>query len=391
MTEQDHETAGVSPEAKASAVEFLASFKSFKDEIAERMADVTGRVEALDAKAAEMRRPALATQAAGELPHQKAFAAYVRRGEEDGLKSLDVEAKGLNTAVQAEGGYLVTPQTAATIDSVLRSAGNLRTIARVVQVEAGAYDVLVDHNEIGAGWNDEVTAVAETTAPLIDRISIQLHELSANPKASQRLLDDAAFDVEAWLAERIADRFLRAESAAFVNGDGVDKPKGFLTKPMVADATWAWGSIGYVATGTSGGFDPNDPADALIDLVYALDADYRAGASFVMNSRTAGEVRKMKDAQGRFLWVEGLSMDHPARLLGYPVTIVEDMPDIGIDATPIAFGDFGHGYTVAERPDMRVLRDPYSAKPHVMFYATKRVGGDVTDYAAIKVLKFGTS
>ncbi|HUF56377.1 MAG TPA: phage major capsid protein [Thermohalobaculum sp.] len=390
MTEQDHELAGVSPEAKASAVEFLASFKSFKDDIAERMAEVSGRVEALDRKAADVRRPVLATQAGVELPHKKAFAAYVRRGEEDGLKALDVEAKGLNTAVQAEGGYLVTPQTAATIDSVLRSAGNLRAIARVVQVEAGAYDVLVDHNEIGAGWNDETT-VAETTAPLIDRISIQLNELSANPKASQRLLDDAAFDVESWLAERVADRFLRAESAAFVNGDGVNKPKGFLTKPMVEDASWAWGSIGYVATGTSGGFDPNDPADALIDLVYALDADYRAGASFVMNSRTAGEVRKMKDAQGRFLWVEGLSMDHPARLLGYPVTIVEDMPDIGVDATPIAFGDFGHGYTVAERPDMRVLRDPYSAKPHVMFYATRRVGGDVTDYAAIKVLKFGTS
>ena len=390
MTEHNHDMAGVSAEAKASAAEFLASFKSFKDDIAQRMNDVTGRVEALDRKAADMRRPALATQASVELPHQKAFAAYVRRGEEDGLKSLAVEAKGLNTAVQAEGGYLVTPQAADAIDSVLRSAGNLRSIARVVQVEAGAYDVLVDHNEIGAGWNDETT-VAETTAPLIDRISIPLHELSANPKASQRLLDDAAFDAEAWLAERVADRFLRAESAAFVNGDGINKPKGFLTKPMVDDASWSWGSIGYVVTGTSGAFDPNDPADAIIDLAYSLDAEYRAGASFVMNSRTAGEVRKMKDAQGRFLWVEGLSMDHPARLLGYPVTIVEDMPDIGVDSFPIAFGDFSHGYTVAERPDMRVLRDPYSAKPHVMFYATKRVGGDVTDYAAIKVLKFGTA
>ena len=390
MTDHDHQAGGVSAEAKAAAAEFLMGFKSFKEEVAKQMSDVTGRIDALDRKAADGRRPALATEAATELPHQKAFAAYVRRGEEDGLKSLDVEAKGLNTAVQAEGGYLVTPQTAQAIDSVLRSAGNLRSIARVVQVEAGAYDVLIDHNEIGAGWNDETT-VSETAAPLVDRISIPLHELSANPKASQRLLDDAAFDVGAWLADRVADRFLRAESAAFVNGDGVNKPKGFLTKTMVDNASWSWGSIGYVVTGSSGAFDLNDPADALIDLAYALDAEYRAGACFVMNSRTAGEVRKMKDSQGRFLWVEGLSMDHPARLLGYPVAIVEEMPDIGADSYAIAFGDFAHGYTVAERPDMRVLRDPYSAKPHVMFYATKRVGGDVTDYAAIKALKFGTA
>jgi len=133
------------------------------------------------------------------------------------------------------------------------------------------------------------------------------------------------------------------------------------------------------------------PADAIVDLVYALEAGYRANAVFVMNSKTAGAVRKMKDNDGRFLWADGLAAGEPARLMGYPVLIAEDMPDIGANAYAMAFGDFRAGYTIAERPDLRVLRDPFSAKPHVLFYATKRVGGDVTDFNAIKLLKFSAS
>jgi HK97 family phage major capsid protein len=242
---------------------------------------------------------------------------------------------------------------------------------------------------VGAGWADEVTATGETDTPQIERISIPLHELSALPKASQRLLDDAAFDIEGWLAGRIADKFARAEADAFINGNVPGRPKGILSHPTVDNGGWSWGNIGYVATGTAGDFDPTNASDAIVDLVYALGARYRANASFVMNSKTAGAVRKMKDADGRFLWSDGLSQGQPARLMGYPVLIAEDMPDIATDAMAIAFGDFGAGYTIAERPDLRVLRDPFSAKPHVLFYATKRVGGDVTDFAAIKLMKFG--
>lgn len=388
MTDFDTTTA---LDAKSAAGEFLRSFSAFKQDVSKRMTDLSTRVEHLDRKSVEARRPALETAASAALPHQKAISAYVRRGDDEGLRALAIETKGLNSAVSAEGGFLLDPRTANAVESVLRSTGSLRALARVVQVEAQAYDVLIDHNEIGAGWINEVAAVAETTAPLVDRISIPLHELSANPRASSRILEDAAFDVEAWLAERIADRFRRAESAAFISGDGVNKPVGVLTKTMVANASWQWGRIGYVATGSAGAFDPNDPADALVDLVYALGADYRAGAAFVMNSATAGEVRKMKDAQGRFMWMEGMTMEQPARLLGYPVAIVEEMPNIGANSFSILFGDFGHGYTIAERPDLRILRDPYSAKPNVVFFATKRVGGDVTDYAAIKALRFATT
>ena len=229
--------------------------------------------------------------------------------------------------------------------------------------------------------------MAETDTPQIARISIPLHELSALPKASQRLLDDSAFDIETWLAARIGDKFARAEADAFVNGDGVDKPTGFLPHPAVDNDSWAWDSIGYVPTGVDG----DVTADAIIDLVYALGAEYRANGTFVMNSKTAGTVRKLKDNDGRFVWVDGLAVGEPARLMGYRVLIAEDMPDIDDDAMAIAFGDFSAGYTVAERPDLRVLRDPFSAKPHVLFYATKRVGGAVSDFAAIKLMKFAAS
>jgi HK97 family phage major capsid protein len=176
-----------------------------------------------------------------------------------------------------------------------------------------------------------------------------------------------------------------------VTGDGVDKPTGFLTHNAVANDIWTWGNLGYVPTGATGDFASTDSADVIFDLVYSLDAEYRANGTFVMNSKTAGALRKLKDGDGRFLWTDGLAAEQPARLAGYPVVIAEDMPDIAAGAFAIAFGDFAAGYTVAERPDVRILRDPFSAKPHVLFYATKRVGGDVSDFAAIKLLKFAAS
>ncbi len=360
----------------------------FSAEIRTKLKTQDDRMTRLDRKTALAARPALEAKAEGQ-PHRAAFGAYLRTGEDDGLRGLSLEGKAMSTTVAADGGYLVDPQTAERVRGVLGATASLRAIASVVAVDAGSYDVLIDHAQAGAGWADETSARTETGTPQIDRISIPLHELSALPKTSQRLLDDSAFDIEGWLAGRIADTFARSEAAAFVSGDGIDKPTGILSYPQVDDDAFAWGSLGYVATGTDGGFDDTNPADAVIDLVYRLGAPYRAGASFVMNSRTAGALRKLKDADGRFLWSDGLSAGEPARLLGYPVLIAEDMPDIATDACALAFGNFEAGYTIAERPDLRVLRDPFSAKPHVIFYATKRVGGAVSDFAAIKLLKFG--
>lgn len=378
-------------EVKSALAGFLEDFKSFQSEIKFQLNEQENRLAMLDRKSIAMSRPPLAHATESETPHKKAFASYLRTGDDDGLRGLSLEGKALSTAVAADGGYLVDPQTAAEIVGVLRSASSIRSIANVVNVEATAFDVLVDHSDAGAGWATEADAPIETDTPQVERISIPLHELSALPRASQRLLDDSAFDVEGWLAQRIADKFSRAEAQAFILGDGVEKPTGFLTYPAVDNDLWSWGSVGYVPTGSDGDFNSSDSADAIVDLVYSLGARYRANATFVMNSKTAGAVRKMKDADGRFLWSDGLAAAEPARLMGYPVLISEDMPDIAIDSFAIAFGDFRAGYTVAERPDLRILRDPFSAKPHVLFYATKRIGGDVSDFAAIKLLKFAVS
>ena len=372
----------------AAIAGFMSDFKDFSHGINAKLQEQDDRMNKLDRKTMMTSRTALAHAASEDAPHQKAFAAYLRSGDDDGLRGLEMEGKAMGTAVAADGGYLVDPQTADTIQNTLSSTASIRSIASVVNVDATSYDVLVDHSEMGAGWATESSAVAETDTPKIERISIPLHELSALPKASQRLLDDSAFDIEGWLAGRIADKFARSEAMAFISGDGVDKPKGMLTYPTVDNSTWTWGNLGYVPTETAGGINRADP---IIDLVYALGAEYRANATFVMNSKTAGHVRKLKDNDGRFVWVDGIAMGEPARLMGYRVLIAEDMPDIADDSMSIAFGDFNAGYTVAERPDLRVLRDPFSAKPHVLFYATKRVGGAVSDFAAIKLMKFAVS
>jgi HK97 family phage major capsid protein len=381
----------LSPEqgAKAAVAEFIREFKGFRDDIQTRLDQQEGRMSMLDRKSHRATRPVLASAAEAEAPHQKAFGAYVRSGEDDGLRGLELEGKAMSTAMAGDGGYLVDPETSGRIQSTLSGGASIRQIANVVTVEATSYDVLIDHTDVGSGWSGE-SSVSETGTPTIDRISIPLYELSALPKISQRLLDDSAFDIEGWLAGRIADKFLRAEASAFVTGNGSDKPTGFLTHSKVADGAWAWDSLGYIVTGMDGGF-ASDAGDAVIDLVYALGARYRANGTFVMNSKTAGALRKLKDADGRYMWSDGLQAGEPARLLGYPVLIAEDMPDIATNSYSVAFGDFNAGYTIAERPDLRVLRDPFSAKPHVLFYATKRVGGDVSDFAAIKLLKFGTA
>ena len=380
----------VSPaeDLKAALTGFVSEFKTFSTGIHATLQKQEDRMNKLDRKTIMAYRPALATGAEADAPHQKAFAAYLRSGDDDGLRGLDLEGKALNSSVAAEGGYLVDPQTSESIRSTLSDTASLRAIANVVNVDATSYDVLIDHTEMGAGWATETASTVETDTPQIDRITIALHELSALPKASQRLLDDSAFDVEGWLAGRIADKFSRSEADAFINGDGVDKPTGVMNYPTVDNEVWTWGNLGYVPTGAAGDLGS---ADSIVDLVYALGAEYRANATFVMNSRTAGVVRKQKDADGRFLWSDGLAAGEPARLLGYPVLVAEDMPDVADGADAIAFGDFSAGYTIAERPDLRVLRDPFSAKPHVLFYATKRVGGAVSDFAAIKLLKFAAS
>lgn len=373
-------------ELKGALLGFVEELKSYRQDIQKKLDAQDDRMSMFERKNAFRARSPLSTEAAPEVPHQKAFNAYLRNGDDAGLRGLAIEEKGMTTA--SDGGFLAAPVVAQTVQNSLTNAVSLRALANVVAVDASSYDVLVDRDDMTTGWANETTAVASTSAG-VERVSIPLHELSAMPKASQRLLDDAAFDVETWLAERIADKFTRAEAYAFLRGDGLEKPSGLLNAPFDATGAGSIFTIGELKTGVSGAFGTNNAAEKLIDLVYALPAAHRGNAAFVMTSKTAATVRKLKDADGRFIWADSLAAGEPARLLGHPVMLAEEMPEIGPDARAILFGNFKAAYTIVERPELRVLRDPFSAKPHVLFYATKRVGGGLVDGRAVKALKFG--
>ncbi|AXC50148.1 phage major capsid protein [Paracoccus suum] len=364
---------------------FVQELKTFRKNVNNRLQVQENRMTMFDRKTALRGRSPLASSAEAEAPHQKAFNAYVRSGDEDGLRGLTLEEKAISVA---DGGFLMPTVVAENVQSALRSATSIRALANVVQIDASSYDVLVETGDTGTAWTNDIAATAESANAGLARISIPLNELSAMPKASQRLLDDAAFDVEAWLSERIAERFGRAEAAAFMTGNGTDKPKGLLTQATATLYTEDPLKIGVTATTTPGDFDVADPMGKLIEVIYALGAGYRAHASFVMNSKVAARLRRQKDADGRFLWQDSVSAGEPSRLLGYPVVVSEDMPDPVGGGVALLFGDFRAGYTIVERPELRILRDPFSAKPHVLFYATKRVGGAVTDARAIKRLNF---
>jgi HK97 family phage major capsid protein len=326
-------------------------------------------------------------QAAEE--RKTAWSAYVRKGDEGAL--LRSEAKSLSSLVPADGGHVAPPEVAATIDRRLTASSPMRRIASVRVTASGTFRKPIATSAPACGWVSETSARAETASPALDLISFPVGELYAMAAATQTLLDDAILDIDQWLAGEIAESFAVAEGAAFISGDGISKPKGLLGVTTAPDTTATWGQLGYLATGVAGGFAASNPVDRLVDLTYAPRTPYRANASFLMNRRTVGAVRKFKDSSGQYIWQPSLVAGQPATLLGFPVHECEDMPDIAAGAMAIAFGDFAKGYLVVDRADVRVLRDPYSAKPFVMFYVTKRVGGGVQDFDAIKLLKFSVS
>ncbi len=370
-------------DVKTDALE--ASFEALERED-EEVAALRGEVAALkarvDAQALAGARPALSGAKAEASPFVE---RYLRKGLEAG-----VELKAVSGATDAAGGYAVPQEIDAEIDKALTAISPIRAIANVVKVGSAGYRKLVTTGGTESGWVAETAARPETDTPVFNEIAPPFGELYANPAASQAMLDDAAFDVEAWLAHEIATEFARAEGAAFVAGNGTNKPKGFLAAPTSdeADGVRDFGTLQYLETGVDGGFPASNPQDRLIDLVQALRSPYRQGAVFVMNSATAARIRKFKTADGAFVWQPGLVAGQPDTLLGYPVVEAEDMPDVATNALAIAFGNFRAGYLIAERAETQILRDPFTNKPFVHFYATKRLGGQVMNSEAIKLLKF---
>jgi HK97 family phage major capsid protein len=348
------------------------------------------RVEAQAMAAARL--PLDGVKAAGPAERDAAGLAfterYLRRGLDTGL-----EMKSLSGATGADGGFAVPREIDAAIEQMLRAMSPIRALANVVATGTAGYRKLVATTGFASGWVSEVATRPETATPVFAEVAPPSGYLYANPAASQGMLDDVAFDLEAWLADEVAREFARAEGAAFVNGDGTNKPKGFLTYPTTnqIDTVRPYGTIQYVAAGAAGNFAASNPQDRLVDLVHSLSPAYRQGAAFVMASDTLARIRKFKTADGAFLWQPSMQAGQPATLLGYPVIEAEDMPVIAADSLSIAFGNFKAAYIVADRGETGILRDPYSNKPFVHFYATKRVGGAVTNSAALKLMKFSAT
>ena len=322
---------------------------------------------------------------AGAAAKDAGFDRFVRSG-------AAVEMKAFTGVSGDSGGYAIPREIDAQIDRTLAAISPIRAIANVVKVGTAGYRKLVTTGGTPSGWAAETDARPGTASPTFNEIVPPMGDLYANPSASQAMLDDAAFDLEQWLASEIAVEFARAEGSAFVNGSGISRPRGFLQTPTATtgDASRAFGTLQYLASGAAGDFGAN-PQDRLIDLVQALRAPYRQGASWVMNAATVARLRKFKTADGQFLWQPSMLAGQPATLLGYPVVEAEDMPDVAANSLSIAFGNFAQGYIVTERAETQILRDPYSNKPFVTFYATKRVGGCVSNSEAIKLMKFAAS
>lgn len=341
-----------------------------------------GHKAALDRATAERGRPAI--EGKGALPdgeYKEAFSSYVKRGEE----------KALQAGVAGDGGYVVPAEVENEITRLMTHLSPIRAIAGVRQVSASVYKRPITISGPQTGWVGETASRPTTNSQTLAELSYPTTELYAMPAATSSFLDDAAVDVGQWIADEVNAAFAAQETTAFVNGDSVNKPSGFLGSPKVAETSWAWGSLGYLATGVSGGMPAGHASDILIDLVYALKAGYRQNASWVMNRKTQGALRKLKDADGNYLWQPAAAADGKASFMGFPLVEAEDMPNMAANSYSVAFGDFRRGYLIVDRQGVSVLRDPFSSKPYVLFYTTKRVGGGIADYDAIKLLKFGVS
>jgi HK97 family phage major capsid protein len=319
-----------------------------------------------------------------------AFVQALRKGEDrlsgEHRVAFDRLQKRLSVDSDPDGGFVVTPEFSARVSTVIYETSPVRQVATVETISTDALEGLFDGDQATVGWVSEQATRPETAAPQIGLWRIPTHEMYANPFATQKLLDDAFLDMEAWLAMKVSDRLSRLENAAFVNGTGVGQPRGFLTYPSGTNR----GQLQRVNTGANTGLLVT--GNGIINIVYALKSAYRQGAVWAMNRNTVGAIRRIRDDSGgagvgNFLWNPGFGTQ-PQSLAGFPIVEMEDMPDLsasGSGSLSYAFGNFAAAYTIVDRQGVRILRDPYSSKPFVSFYTTKRVGGDVINFEAIKL------
>lgn len=351
------------------------------DTLNEKLSELDELKSSLEKELIALKRPdGTGTKAASE--HKTAFMQFVRKGIETGLGEL--QAKALQVGVESDGGFAVPEELDRSIIELLRDTSPMRQVCNQITVGSPDYKRLVNLGGHGSGWVGETDPRPATNTPKLGNISAFMGELYANPQATQTSLDDIFFNAEEWLNSEVARDFSEKEGNAFLKGDGVNKPKGLLAYglDLKGDDERAFGVLQKLITGAAGKIT----GDNLIDLIHALKAGYRANGTWMMGNLTVAYVRKLKDSEGNYLWRPGLEAGAPSVLLGYGITENEDMPDVAADANAIAFGDFKRAYTVVDRIGTRVLRDPYTNKPFVGFYTTKRVGGMLVDSQAVKIL-----
>ena len=383
------ELKGAFDDFKAKNDKELEAIKSEKgklsdsvDKLNEKLGEIDKLKSDLEKELKAAKRPG-ATEGKDVEAHQKAFGQFLRKGKnEDEL--ADLQQKAVQVAVDGDGGFAAPEELDTTMLELLRNESPMREVCGSIIIGASGYKKLVNLGGAGSGWVGEIEARPATGTPTIAQLEVYMGELYSNPQATQQSLDDIHFNVEQWLSEEVAREFAEQEGNAFLLGNGTNKPKGILAYDLdaAADKDRVFGKLQKLVSGAAGSFT----GDNLIDLIYSTKKGYRKNAQFMMNTLTLCKARKLKDSEGNYLWQPGLQAGQPSTLLSHAVAENEDMPDAEADANAILFGDFKRGYAVVDRFGTRVLRDPFTNKPNVGFYTTKRVGGMLLDSNAIKVL-----
>lgn len=323
--------------------------------------------------------------------HREGFNSYFRGGHEAGLRDLQIKA-ALSSGSDTDGGFLVPFELDTNITRIMHKYCSMRQLATVRTIGAANYKKIVNLAGNQSGWVGETDSRPNTNTPQLSELDFPAMTLYSNPAATQDMLDDSMIDVESWLADEVGIDFGEKEGAAFITGSGVKQPRGLLAYPVVANSSYVWGSVGYIPSGAAGALvaSPNQ-VDCLIDLIHSVKRGYRANAKFMMNTTTLGTIRKAKTTYGDYLYVPSIAPDIPSTFMGYQIYEDDNMPSIAANSLSIAFGDFAQAYVIVDRMGSRVVRDAFTNKPYVQFYTTKRVGGGIQKFEAVKLLKFSVS
>lgn len=364
------------------------AFGEFKSANDAKLAETTRRMDGIERR---MNRQGLGFGGSATVgdsddltEHKAAFGQWLRTGRH--------ETRSMSVGTDPEGGYTVQPELSASLMQIIRQTSPIRSHGvRTVSISSDAWEEIIDRDDVTANWVDERTTRAETSTPDLGLYRIPVWEMNAEPKVTQKLIDDSSIDISTWLLGKVGDKFTRMENGAFINGSGLGKPKGLFSYPTAAtgDDSRAWGTFEHIATGVSGALASSNPADVFFECVSALNPGYRQGAVWLMPRSVILAVRKLKTSStNEYLWQPGLQLGQPDRLLGYEVVECADIADPSDGSLSVCLANLSRCYVVVDRLGVTALRDPYTARPFTIFSVRRRVGGAAANYDAAKFIKF---